>query len=62
MLGEGAYLVALLPAEANAVLHGELVGGLTGARQGGWVAAVFEAAQVSRHCREIEREKERERQ
>lgn len=45
-----AHLVSLLPAEANAVLDGEFVGGLAGAGKSGWVTAVSVAAQVSRHC------------
>lgn len=45
-----AHLIPLLPAEANAVLDGEFVGGLAGAGQSGWVTAVPVAAQVSRHC------------
>lgn len=45
-----AHLVSLLPAEVDAVLDGEFVGGLAGAGQSGWVTAVSEAAQVSRHC------------
>lgn len=45
-----AHVVALLPAEANAVLDGEFVGGLAGAGQGGRIPAVSVAAQVSRHC------------
>lgn len=45
-----AHVVALLPAEPNAVLDGEFVGGLAGAGQGGRIPAVSVAAQVSRHC------------
>lgn len=54
-----SYCVSLLPAEADAVLDGEFVGGLTGAGQGGGVAAVFEAAQVPRHCRKTRGEEKR---
>lgn len=45
-------LISLLPTEANTVLDGEFVGGLTGAGESGRVTTVFEAAQVSRHCEE----------
>lgn len=55
--GIKSHPVSLFPAEANTVLNSELVGGLAGARQGGRVTAVFEAAQVPRHCREKRRER-----
>lgn len=48
--GGDAHRVSLLPAEANAVLDGEFVGGLADAGQSGWVTAVSVAAKVSRHC------------
>lgn len=51
-LNSKSHLVSLLPAEADTVLDGEFVGGLTGTSQGGGVTTVSEAPQVSRHCRE----------
>lgn len=51
-----AHLVSLLSAEANTVLDGEFIGGLARPGQSGWVTAVFEAAQVSWHCVETNRE------
>lgn len=52
--GQRNHLELLTPAEADAGLDGELIGGLAGASQRRWVAMVLVTAKISGHWREPE--------